>query len=68
MDSTMRRTGRAWVMWAAGAAAVVVGLVLAGATAPAPAAEPLKVGGLPVTCNLTLPIACHALQNATKAG
>lgn len=68
MDSTIRRTGRGWVMWTAGAAAVVVGLVLAGATTPAPAAEPLKVGGLPVTCNLTLPIACHALQNATKAG
>lgn len=31
----------------------------------------LVVGGLPVTCNLTLPIACsarHAAQQATKAG
>jgi NitT/TauT family transport system substrate-binding protein len=30
------------------------------ATPPAAAAEPLVVGGLPVTCNLTLPVACVA--------
>ncbi|MGQ0548203.1 MAG: ABC transporter substrate-binding protein [Armatimonadota bacterium] len=57
---------RVQVMWAIGAMAAV--LLLSAATAEAPAAEPLKVGGLPVTCNLTLPVACHALQNATKAG
>ncbi len=28
--------------------------------APAPLRAPLQVGGLPVTCNLTLPIACKA--------
>lgn len=28
--------------------------------APAPMRAPLQVGGLPVTCNLTLPIACKA--------
>jgi NitT/TauT family transport system substrate-binding protein len=30
-------------------------------------AEPLVVGGLPVTCNLTLPIACSARQAANAA-
>jgi NitT/TauT family transport system substrate-binding protein len=30
------------------------------------AAKPLLVGGLPVTCNLTLPVACSAM--ATNAG
>jgi NitT/TauT family transport system substrate-binding protein len=57
------------VLWAVGVFGVLMAaLLLSGATAPAPAAEPLKVGGLPVTCNLTLPVACHALSNATKAG
>ena len=37
------------------------GLLALGTRARAqPAAAPLKVGGLPVTCNLTLPVACHA--------
>lgn len=36
-----------------------------GATLPAwGAAKPLQVGGLPVTCNLTLPVACVARQAA----
>ena len=30
--------------------------------------EPLIVGGLPVTCNLTLPVACSAKEAAIKAG
>src|SRR5688572_26188159 len=30
--------------------------------------EPLVVGGLPVTCNLTLPVACVAKDSAIKAG
>jgi NitT/TauT family transport system substrate-binding protein len=30
--------------------------------------DPLVVGGLPVTCNLTLPIACSARQMAKDAG
>ncbi len=68
MDSGIHRIGRAWVMWAVSVAAVVAGLLLVGAAAAAPSTEPLKVGGLPVTCNLTLPVACHALANATKAG
>lgn len=28
---------------------------------------PLQVGGLPVTCNLTLPVACTARENANRA-
>lgn len=35
-------------------------LGLPGASAPVAAAEPLLVGGLAVTCNLTLPVACVA--------
>ena len=30
--------------------------------------EPLVVGGLPVTCNLTLPVACVGKEHAIKAG
>jgi NitT/TauT family transport system substrate-binding protein len=30
--------------------------------------EPLIVGGLPVTCNLTLPVACVGKETAIKAG
>ena len=30
--------------------------------------EPLVVGGLPVTCNLTLPVACVAKDASIKAG
>jgi len=32
------------------------------------AAEPLRVGGLAVTCNLTLPVACAASAAANEAG
>jgi NitT/TauT family transport system substrate-binding protein len=35
--------------------------------APAVAAKPLVVGGLPVTCNLTLPVACVARAAANLA-
>jgi NitT/TauT family transport system substrate-binding protein len=30
-------------------------------------ATPLIVGGLPVTCNLTLPVACHAREESNKS-
>ena len=43
---------------AASAAVAVPGLVRAQKT------KPLVVGGLPVTCNLTLPVACVARQAA----
>jgi NitT/TauT family transport system substrate-binding protein len=29
--------------------------------------SPLVVGGLPVTCNLTLPVACHAREESNKS-
>jgi NitT/TauT family transport system substrate-binding protein len=35
--------------------------------ASAAAAKPLEVGGLPVTCNLTLPVACAAKAAANRA-
>jgi len=35
---------------------------------PADAGEPLVVGGLPVTCNLTLPIACTAREKDKQGG
>jgi NitT/TauT family transport system substrate-binding protein len=43
---------------------------LAGCSSKGDAAgdEPLVVGGLPVTCNLTLPVACVGKENAIKAG
>ena len=48
-----------------GALAATWPLSLAG---PASAAnKPLQVGGLPVTCNLTLPVACVARQTANAA-
>ncbi len=40
--------------------------LLAAAAAPPPQA--LRVGGLPVTCNLTLPVACHAIAHASRTG
>ena len=47
-----------------GALSLPLSLPLAGigpaSAAPARRAAPLQVGGLPVTCNLTLPIACKA--------
>lgn len=44
-----------------GAAAGLLGL----SAWPARAADPLQVGGLPVTCNLTLPVACVAKQTSS---
>jgi NitT/TauT family transport system substrate-binding protein len=43
----------------------VTGLLASCATAPA---DELVVGGLPVTCNLTLPVACTARAQAKAAG
>ncbi len=40
--------------------ALALPLVGMGTSANAAASAPLRVGGLPVTCNLTLPIACKA--------
>jgi NitT/TauT family transport system substrate-binding protein len=51
--------------------AVASALPLVGLPALASASKPLQVGGLPVTCNLTLPVACvdRATSNANdKSG
>jgi NitT/TauT family transport system substrate-binding protein len=48
----------------AGAAALPFGL---GACSSTRGPGPLQVGGLPVTCNLTLPVACAARAAANKA-
>lgn len=54
-----RQALRAGAVWAGSALAL-----------PAAAAGPLVVGGLPVTCNLTLPVACvaRATANSTNKG
>jgi NitT/TauT family transport system substrate-binding protein len=41
-------------------AAAALPLIVAGARSSAQTRKPLIVGGLPVTCNLTLPVACAA--------
>lgn len=38
----------------------LTGVGMSASAAPSPAPRPLRVGGLPVTCNLTLPVACKA--------
>lgn len=47
--------------------AAALPLALSGASAWA-GPSPLPVGGLPVTCNLTLPVACAARKAAIQAG
>ena len=54
---------RQWLQGAAAAAALAALPALARA-----AADPLQVGGLPVTCNLTLPVACTARAAENAAG
>ncbi|HET9475808.1 MAG TPA: ABC transporter substrate-binding protein [Steroidobacteraceae bacterium] len=52
-----------------GAVAAALPLSLYGCGARDPASHPsLVVGGLPVTCNLTLPVACVGKETAIKAG
>ena len=52
-----------------GALASAVPLALAGCAGDKNARrDPLVVGGLPVTCNLTLPVACTAKDASLKAG
>jgi NitT/TauT family transport system substrate-binding protein len=51
---------------AAGASALPLGALGCGGNGSEPGAESLLVGGLPVTCNLTLPVACAA--NAAASG
>lgn len=51
-----------------GALATAFPLALGGCAGDKAAREPLMVGGLPVTCNLTLPVACTAKDASLKAG
>src|SRR5690606_38240681 len=72
VSSTVSDTGagprgnRRWLLrgvLGAGAARAV-GIPARRLLAPAAAAQPVTVGGLAVTCNLTLPIACAANEAA----
>ena len=47
--------------------ALAAALPTIGLPASAATAKPLPVGGLPVTCNLTLPVACVAKAAANAA-
>src|SRR5262245_33666148 len=51
-----------------GAVAAAVPLALAGCSSATKKRDALIVGGLPVTCNLTLPVACTGKDAAIKAG
>src|SRR6187397_2968569 len=59
--------GRRQLLQAAMAAALPLGLYGCAGDKSA-RREPLIVGGLPVTCNLTLPVACTAKAASIKAG
>lgn len=48
--------------------AAVAALPFSSLSRAADASQPLLVGGLPVTCNLTLPVACMARAAANQAG
>ncbi|HEU4430320.1 MAG TPA: ABC transporter substrate-binding protein, partial [Myxococcota bacterium] len=73
---TARRVGRRTFLREAAASVALLPLVGCGAqesesgqgAASAARAQPLLVGGLPVTCNLTLPIACVARGAAKSPG
>src|SRR5262245_31869128 len=66
------RLGRRDFLWRAAAGAAVLPLAACrkgeGDKKAADGAETLVVGGLPVTCNLTLPVACTARVAAREAG
>jgi NitT/TauT family transport system substrate-binding protein len=61
---TANRIGRRQFLQATVAAALPFGLLACAESK----GGPLQVGGLPVTCNLTLPVACVARDMANKAG
>ena len=50
-----------------GAAATALSLGALGCSGGGAEGGPLQVGGLPVTCNLTLPVACVARAQANSA-
>jgi NitT/TauT family transport system substrate-binding protein len=51
-----------------GAAAAALPFAIAGCSSGAKQQDHLVIGGLPVTCNLTLPVACVGKDAAIKAG
>jgi NitT/TauT family transport system substrate-binding protein len=59
---------RRQILQSAGAAALPLGLFGCSGGGTGGQKEPLVVGGLPVTCNLTLPVACVGKDSAIKAG
>ncbi|QAY75639.1 ABC transporter substrate-binding protein [Sphingosinicella sp. BN140058] len=65
-----RKIERRWLLRGAlgAGAAAAVALPARRFLSPAEAAQPLTVGGLAVTCNLTLPIACAANDAANPFG
>src|SRR6185312_1701550 len=62
--------GRRWLLRGALGAGVAAAVALPARKflSPVPAVEPVKVGGLAVTCNLTLPIASAANEAANPFG
>ena len=66
MDIPLLRRRQVLKGLAATAAALPFGALACGDEKQASGPEPLVVGGLPVTCNLTLPVACAS--NAANAG
>ncbi|HEX9935594.1 MAG TPA: ABC transporter substrate-binding protein [Longimicrobium sp.] len=60
----MRIRNRQPLLAAAAAAFFLAACGGAGGAGAKAEAEALEVGGLPVTCNLSLPVACMAMQNA----
>jgi NitT/TauT family transport system substrate-binding protein len=65
-----RNVDRRWLMRGALGAGALAAVALPARRwlAPAAVAEPVRVGGLAVTCNLTLPVACAANQAANPFG
>jgi NitT/TauT family transport system substrate-binding protein len=64
------KVNRRWLLRGALGAGAIAAVALPARRwlAPAEAAEPLTVGGLAVTCNLTLPVACAANDAANPFG
>ncbi len=65
-----REVGRRWLVRGALGAGVAAAVALPARRwlIPEAVAEPIAVGGLAVTCNLTLPVACAANQAANPFG
>jgi NitT/TauT family transport system substrate-binding protein len=64
----MSLLNRRTVLQGALATALPLGIAGCSSSDVPPGEEPLVVGGLPVTCNLTLPVACVGKNRAIEAG